>query len=169
MADVKLVGADDATGTGVNIPNYVMLSQAQAIETGTLNSIRVKAGYTGNAMVAIYSNVSGSPSSLLASSGSTALSVGWNTIAIGGSLAITKDAYYWLGYNSDQYCVWYIEETGRPQAYKSATYSGFTWPNPITGYGVDSGYRHFVAAWGTVGGAQSVVPLLVGGQYRRRR
>ena len=85
-----------------------------------------------SAQVAIYSDSAGSPHSLVASSVSVTLTVGWNIIPI--SATLTSSTSYWLAYNTNASTNNYnnlVLDTGGLMAYQSSVTYG-TWPGTFT-------------------------------------
>ena len=165
MADVKFFGNDGLAWDHTQSPSYFQLERFQAALSGTLKSIRVYVTGSENVKVALYSDNAGSPNALLASSGSTAVVSGWNTISI-SDVSIVSGTYYWIGHNTDNY---YLQAygSGGKALYKSATYSSFTFPNPAgSGFTSDT-WRFAHVAYGVEGGAGPVIPVFMN-QYRRR-
>jgi hypothetical protein len=146
----KLIGAADTTATGNEDPNYLLLDKFTAEATGSLSQIKIKAGAAGNVKVAIYSDVSGSPGSLLSAVNTgTSVTTGWNNISI-TTTTITSGTAYWLALISDSYCMSY-KSTGGTGRYKAVSYSSFTFPTTTSGLSSWTGY-HLVQGWGSTGG-----------------
>ena len=59
------------------------------------------AASSGYAYVGVYSDSSGSPSSLLASSNQATLSSGWNSIALTSPVSLTTGTPYWIAFHTD--------------------------------------------------------------------
>ena len=78
---------------------------------------------------------------------STPVVAGWNQISI-TSTPVTAGTAYWLAFISDSRCVGYIVPGGIGR-YRSASYSGFTFPSSAgSGFSSWDGY-HLIAGWGT--------------------
>jgi C1A family cysteine protease len=150
-ADARILGPEDSTATGTTPPNYFILDRFAANSTGSIASIKVKCGASGNVKVAIYADSSGSPGALLnAVNTGTAVTTGWNTISI-PSTAVTAGTYYWLAYIMDTSCVNYKIEGSTARWFKTVSYSGFTFPSSA-GSGFTTGYTayyDFITGWGS--------------------
>jgi hypothetical protein len=147
----KLLGADDTTTLTNHSSNYFQLTRWTAISSGTASQIKIKCGASGNIKVAIYADSLGSPRALLgAVNTSTPVSSGWNTISLSSPVSITLGIPYWLAINSDANCINYVSPAGSNVLFKTATYSGFSFPDPAgSGFSSYSGYT-LSAAWGAV-------------------
>ena len=143
----KLVGADDASCDGSAGSGNFHLCRFQAVSSGTVNTIRLKASGSGNAKVAIYADNSGSPGALLsAASGGTSVIAGWNNIGI-PSISVTNGAYYWLAFDSDTSLVCLKASSGLVY-WKPAPYSTFTFPSQAgSGFSQTSAYTGLIAGW----------------------
>src|SRR4030042_3341508 len=97
MATVKLIG--NSTAGSYQSGNHALYDYFVAILTGIVSEIRLYTGaVTGAAKVAIYSNDSGHPGSLLASgSGNCSVANSWNIITLDAPLTIIAGTSYWLG------------------------------------------------------------------------
>lgn len=143
----KLVGNDDKTFSTDMVKDYILYQSFTAISTGILSEIRIKASASGNAKVAIYANNAGAPGSLLASSASSVVSTGWNTIAV-GPISIDSDTIYWLAYNSETDGSVNTIQTGGSSKYKSISFAS-AFPDPAT-YDNSSTRDLPLAGWGTI-------------------
>lgn len=153
MTDIKLLGNDDLSWAAVWASNYLVMQQFTAGASGTLKSIRIRTTGNANVVVAIYADSSGSPGSLLVSSASTAVVSGWNTITVPDQ-AIVSGTVYWLAMDSDTTIASRITTTNVITKYKSATYSGFSFPNPAgTGFSTYTTRNLAIAGWGEEAGA----------------
>jgi hypothetical protein len=103
----------------------------------------------GNIKVAVYTDGSGQPGSLLnAVNAGTAVAAGWNTISI-ASTALTAGTNYWLALCSDVTIVG--SKQGGTRLYKPAAYSSFTFPSTAgSGFTPDT-YYDLSAGWGSSG------------------
>ena len=112
--------------------NYFILARRTASASGTVQTVRVKAGASGNAKVAIYADDSGEPGSLLQAN-NTGQSVypGWNTLRLGGNISLTNGLDYWIGICVDTAgATQKTSGTGAgTRRCKSATYSSFNFPD----------------------------------------
>ena len=99
--------------------------------------------------VAIYADSSGQPGDLRnAGSASTPVVAGWKEISI-TSTPVTAGTAYWLACISDSRCMCYIASGGTGR-YKSASYSGFTFPGSAgSGFSSWTGY-HLTAGWANI-------------------
>ena len=145
----NLIGADDVASSINFNPNYLALTKWTATASGNLNQVRVKGGAAGNVKVALYADSAGSPGALLAANDTgQAVTSGWNTINLTSPAAVTSGTAYWLALNSDAACTGYVTGSGT-MAYKQATYSGFSFPNPAgTGF-TNGAYYSIAQGWGT--------------------
>src|SRR4030042_5761678 len=100
---VKLIGADDATIDAHYLASYIALTKFTAVATGTCSEIRIKVDGNGNVKLSVYAdNGSGTaPGARLAKQDNTsAVTTGWNTIALEASCSLVSGTVYWLGSNS---------------------------------------------------------------------
>jgi hypothetical protein len=151
MADVKLIGNGSTSGSNTTAANTLAMQRFQAIKSGTVSKIWVRSAWTGNAMCAIYADSSGSAGDLIGSTASTAISAGDNYINLGSPVDIISGTYYWLAWIADVGYLYrkYSAGSGFAVYYKSATYSGFSFPNPAgTGYSTSADNNADVAGWG---------------------
>jgi hypothetical protein len=157
----KLIGANDVTASSNHIANYFILTRWTATGSGNLSQISVKCGDYGNVKVAIYSDASGSPASLLGANNSgQAVSPGWNTISLSSPASIYSNTTYWLAFVSTTLCVNYVAGSGT-LIYKPATYSTFSFPTNA-GSGFDSGsYYSISQGWGTPPSPPDDAPALL--------
>jgi hypothetical protein len=145
MATDKLVGHDDATGAN-NESGYFRFDKFTAVATGSITEFRIKAGASVNVRVALYSDNSGQPGTLLNSVAGTPVTSGWNTIAF-PSTSIVSGTVYWLATITEGTGgTKYVSETGMGNwAYKAGAF-GDSWPT--FGWTVSDNYSHLVAGWG---------------------
>jgi hypothetical protein len=154
---IKLIGVDDATGdSGTTALNYLNCQMFQAVATGTLTEFKIKlsAGLTVNAKLAIYADSSGAPGSALwRQNTGQGLIADWNTITVSPGVSITSGTYYWLAFifdatkNTANY-----SSTAGTLKYKTSAYSSGC-PDPAgTGFS-DASATRFLAGWGTTGWA----------------
>jgi hypothetical protein len=151
MATVKLIGADDASGSN-EVVGLFRLSRCQAVASGNMTEFRIKAGVSGNVKCALYTDNAGEPGSLItAMNTGQAVVAGWNTLTF-TSTAITKDTYYWRAiiFDTEGACQ-YVTSAGAPYRYKTETYSTFTFPSTPSGLTADNGYYDLTAGWGESG------------------
>jgi hypothetical protein len=147
----KLVGADDATASLSLGAGYMSLTRFQAVATGNVVTFKVKSDKSANVKVAIYDDSSGEPGALKnAVDTGTPIVTGWNNITI-ASTPVIAGTYYWLAIDSDTTIYSAMSSIGGNIRYKSAPYSGFTFPNPAgTGFSSGSGVIVLLAGWGSV-------------------
>jgi hypothetical protein len=148
MADVRLVGIDDNGGTSAEGSNLLLLQQFVAVKSGAVTAIKAKIKTTGNVMVALYADSSDSPTTVITSSGSTAVTGGTTASISVNSANVVSGTKYWIAYNQSGGCVAIKSATGKVIKGKSATYSGFTFPANPTGLSSWSTEDHNVAGWG---------------------
>lgn len=150
---VKLVGRDDAVPAGYGGKDAVVVDKYTAEGTGLMTEFRVKLGsIASNIKFAVYSDVAGVPTTLLAS-GSGACAANSITALACTPFTITKGLVYWLGFNQETGTttgVGYTAAGGGVRHWKTGvTYS--TWTFPATwndsGYTADT-HSHFLAGWG---------------------
>jgi hypothetical protein len=146
----KLVGADDASCDGSAGPANFHLCRFQAVSSGVVNTIMLKASGSGNVKVAIYADNSGAPGALLsAASGGISVNAGWNNIGI-PSLPVTNGAYYWLAFDSDVGLVCLKVSPGLIY-WKAAPYGTFTFPSQVgSGFSQTSVYTGLIAGWNII-------------------
>jgi len=149
---VKLIGNDDLSLTNGTIGESVKYMRFAAEKSGSLSDIQigVGTGNSGNAKVAILSDNSSNPGTVLGSSGSTAFIAGMNLIPLSAPADIVAGTYYWLAFITSASGVSYIS-TGYANKYKSATYSSFSFSNDPTGLS-DGASTYQIAGFGTTGG-----------------
>ena len=142
----KLIGADSSS-SGPLSANTFNLGRFTATASGTLKNIKINSSGSGNVMVAIYNESSSLPHNLLASSDSTPVVSGWNTISV-SDVTIVSGTNYWLGFNSSVNIIDYTA-SGGTRVQNSATYSSFSFPNPVDASTWGSGSQIIgLAGWG---------------------
>ena len=151
MSTVKLIGTDNNGTIPGSAPSQICLTRWTALSTGTVTQFKIHICQAGNVKLAVYADNNGSPGALLgAVNNGQAVSVGWNTLSF-PETPVTKDSIYWLAQISDissgNY-IYYNSDTGHSFGYKSQTYAGFSWPDPISGVTIDSGYYYCHGAYG---------------------
>jgi len=151
MATGKLIGSG-TVGTTSILKDYFRLSKFTADATGNVTEIKVYGTANGNAKVAIYADNAGAPGALkTANNDSQAVTANqWNTLTI-GSTYLESGVVYWLAINFDIDSVMQTRTTGTgTDRYKSAAYSGFSFPDPA-GSGFTTGTRAYnIAGWGVL-------------------
>jgi len=156
---VKLLGADDATGSP-NSVGYFTLNKYPAVATGNMVEFRVKSSAAGNIKVALYADSGGEPGALItAMNTGQAVVVGWNTLTF-TSTAITNGTAYWLAYMIDTVGAIDFNHPGgsEQRRYKAATYAGWTFPDPAgSGFSSTTGYIDLEAGWGVTETAQKLL------------
>jgi hypothetical protein len=152
VSSQKLVGADDSTPTGITSSNYFVLDRFIATQTGTMSNIRIKCGASGNVKVAVYTDTSSQPTSLLSAvNSSTPVSTGWNVINLNTPVSVTSGTAYWLAFIMDIPCVNFKQEGTTTRWFMPATYTGFTFPD-TAGTGFITNYTiwfDYIAGWGS--------------------
>jgi hypothetical protein len=143
---VKLLGADDATGSGDHGQGYFVLHRYQAETSGSMTLFYLRCGVAGNIKVALYADNAGEPGALItAMNTGQAVTAGWVSVSF-TSTAIVSGNYYWLGFCPQYNCVRYTDAGTR--RYKAATYDTFIFPDPAgTGFNPDT-YGAVTAGWG---------------------
>jgi hypothetical protein len=156
MATGKLIG--NSTAGAYQSGNYALYDYFVAIATGIVSEVRLYTGaVTGYGKVAIYSNNSGHPGTLLASgSGACSVANAWNVITLGTPISIVSGTSYWLGtcVSADdvvqQYYPW--PTTVYDMHYIAATYSTFTFPAAFdhTGHSSVASRMTTTTGWGVL-------------------
>jgi phosphotransferase system IIB component len=147
----KLLGADDAAAIGAPANNYLILDKWAAVATGDVTRIRVKCTTTGNVKVALYTDNSGIPGTLIsANNAGAAVVAGWNNITI-PSTAVTTGTNYWIAYISTTNCVGYFSSPGGGAVFRALSYSTDFPASAGTGFTTSSGNHSLTAGWGISG------------------
>ena len=150
---VKLFGRSDVAASAFAVENYIVLSKWTASATGRISEIRcrVKASTTGNIILGIYSDNAGQPSTLLATTASTAITSGAErevTVALVSNINVASGTVCWIAANSSVSLIARVTETGT-YWYKVLTYG--TLPSSAgTGYTEDTLYNQIASAYGDV-------------------
>ena len=151
FANVTLVGNDENGGSNTwNNANQLLMQRFQAATTGSLKSIKVKmaSGTPYNFKVGLYADSGGEPGSLLASTGSTPIVSGWNSIAI-STVQIFAGTYYWIAVNSDSGSNFYYKSSSGKTFYEKELTFANSFPDPAgVGY---SAYTTYDYQFGGVG------------------
>jgi parallel beta-helix repeat protein len=144
----KMLGADDAVSTGAAGANYLLMDSFAAVASGNVIQIRVKCTTAGSVKVALYTDISGSPGTLInANNTGTVVSPGWNNITI-PSTAVIMGTNYWIAYNSSSTCVGYTPFPGGAILYRSFAYSTDFPASAGTGFTNAANYHSLIAGWG---------------------
>ena len=153
MANVQLVGLTDQIGNENFSANYLGMNKFTANLTGTVKEIRLRMRGNGNVKVGIYADSAGSPTTLLASVGSTAVTTGINTITI-ANVNIVKGVAYWLAMNTDVANTIGQISSGGTQLYIALTFA-LSFPNPAGAGYTPNTTTLVMQGWGieTIGGA----------------
>jgi hypothetical protein len=150
MSQFKLIGSDDTICEGCASANTFVLCKFQALSTGDINSIRLKASSVGNVKVAIYSDSGNQPGNIINKVDiSTGVSSGWNDIRITKTYLV-KDNYYWLAYISDNGIICHDLSSVDKFRYKPSTpYGTFTFPDSAgSGFNsADGVLKGIIAGW----------------------
>jgi len=130
----KYLGNDDV-GTSALSANVVVLIK-YAATGGTVNKIRVYSTADGNAKVALYTDSSGTPNSLIASGSGATVANQWNDIAV-TPVVLANGTDYWLAMNGDTTGVrTSITLAIAPRKYKTGqTYATWTFPSTFDNTG----------------------------------
>jgi len=151
MATGRLIGpADSANDIGGAGADYFQGNRFQALATGQVTEFKVKVKVAGNIKIAIYADSSSEPGSRLwYNNTGQYCTTGWNTFTVTPALNITKDTYYWLMFNCDtsDFVANQSASSGTLK-YKSAAYSGFTFPDPAGSGFSSAAATRFLAGWG---------------------
>jgi len=122
-ASTQLIGSVTDSCPSVVSNGYVVGTRFQASQSGTMNVFRIRTTYSGNIEAALYSDVGGTPTTLLASQTQTAVAGGYVDITF-PDYSLTSGTYYWLAENSDATDPCY--SSGGTSGYFSRTFgSGF--------------------------------------------
>lgn len=148
---IKLIGLDDTTiGTPFSSDN-VAFSRFQALETGTITEIRVKAVSNLDVKVAIYTDDGVYPVDLITANNTPQACVnGMNVLSISAT-PVVKDSWYWLGIAVSAAGTGTDDTQSVALMYTEITFSTYTFPSSAgTSY---TGYDHgiIMAGWGGVG------------------
>jgi hypothetical protein len=123
-------GSGNATDSGNN--NLISASKYNSGTGGTINALRiylpfVQASPSNHVKVAVYSDSSGSPGTLLSSATapSTVATTGWNTVSLGTTVTLSPNTNYWFAFNVDGSGTnyGYGGATTNSSAYVAMTYS----------------------------------------------
>jgi hypothetical protein len=152
----KLVGRDDIALHQANAANYIVMTKFTAVATGNVTEMRfrVAANTAGSVTIGIYSDSSGSPTTLLGEK-ETSVSSGASrviTVQLDTAIPVTNGTAYWIATNGSAALVGARNETAT-RKYKSYTYGPL--PDPAgSGYSNDTTYCDITAGWGTTGQLQ---------------
>ena len=140
MATGKLIGSSVDPTLTTGFGQYFWLVKYTAEATGLLSEIKIKSPGSYNVKVAVYADNAGEPGALLAKKNtSTAVVAGWNTIALENSCLVIQGTDYWEAVITEN-AILYYHASSTARRWKSATYSGFTFPDPAgTGFTSDAG------------------------------
>jgi hypothetical protein len=128
----------DSVGNGVR-GQYARASNITVGYWGTITKVGINiATPAGNIMTAIYTDSSGSPGALLASSSSTAAVSGWNDLTLNTPVSVTAGTTYWLCFNNDDDNIDTYRDPDGSHVYVSWTYDSF--PDP---FDIPAGTRPF--------------------------
>ena len=148
----KLIGADDALSYNTASVNYLYLERWTAVSSGTVSTIRVKGTAAGAVKVAIYADSGGQPGALLGyQNTSTAISSGWNTVALSQTAAVTSGTAYWLATASGTGCLGFVYPTVSNGRCQPINYNTFTFSSNPTGLTTQTTWYIQAAGWGTGG------------------
>jgi hypothetical protein len=152
MSVCKLIGKDDATALTGNWANIISADRFQCTTSGSCSEFRIKVTGNVNVKVAIYSDNSGTPNTRLAKKDAgTACTAGWNTITLESPVNLVVGTYYWLIVIFDANYGGYIASTGNGHKYVAKTYSGYSFPDPISeSWTISNNYISLYAGWGTL-------------------
>jgi len=146
----KLLGTDDAVAIGPVGASYLLMDRFAAVAMGNVTQIRVKCTTAGSVKVALYTDSTGSPGTLInANNTGASVIAGWNNISI-PSTAVTLGTNYWIAFNSSVNCVGNSAFTGGALLYRAFGYSTDFPASAGTGFTNYPGYHSLVAGWGVV-------------------
>ena len=158
MTDTKLIGNDDNGGTDVVGGNYYFFQKFTCGASKNLNSIHVKCNADMHVMVALYSDASSSPGTVLASSGSTAIVSGVNAVNVTVPYAVTNGTIYWLAFAADSsHCLKNTAAVTGYLKYITGGYNNAAWVNNPTGL-TSNPYQdnNCLSGWGSAASGASV-------------
>jgi hypothetical protein len=144
---IKLAGLETGTNNGQFAGGYFSYDRFTADATGTCREIRIYANNSGHVKVAIYDS---GGNRIAKQDTSTAVTSGqWNTIPLEATCSITSGQTYYLSYICDASIMAYHSYiSGVYHGYKSATYSTFTFPNPMgSGFTINTTQWGFITAY----------------------
>lgn len=120
-----------ATGTtGVHAPDYLLGQQVTLSSAITLTGLGINIYATsGNTVIALYTDSSGSPGTLVAQTGSEALSVGNNDLGLSGSNVAVSAGTYWIMKVHDD--VAYVTESSSAGSTNTTAYESFTFSSSV--------------------------------------
>lgn len=146
--------------------SYINANRFAASSSGSLTEIHAKVGaIAGSYRCAVYSDASGSASTLLrASSTLTNVSAGWQTFSLSSPLPITAGSYYWLAIWSDDEAARVHYDTGGDLRW--AKYPFGNWPVSVN-LGGASAYTYSIYATGPGAAGSSATPTrgIISGVY----
>lgn len=134
--------SSDGGSTDINNSNFINATKFTASASGTISVLYamvgpvVAASPNNKSQMAIYSGTASAPTTLLASSGDTALTPNaWNAFGI-APVNVVSGQVYWLGYNTNGTAsthndLRYHTGTTNQSVYIAQTYNG--WPSSWTG------------------------------------
>ena len=148
VGTTQLIGSAATSGSNGG-KNWLRFSKFTAGTAGAVTHIVVLSGVTGRVKAAIYADDNGKPGALLAAnSAGQAVTPGYNAICI-CLVNIVAGTDYWISTVYDTTgAVKYRAGPSPTLRYKSATYAGFTFPDPAgSGFSSFNGYE-VVGGWG---------------------
>lgn len=141
QATSTLLAGVSGGGNAGNVPaNYVCISRFQATSSGDAVEIHVYGGNgQSNAKVALYSDLSNNPLTLLASAEGLLLPGEDNSIAI-NAITVTQGTFYWVAVigESPGYCTYNTSGASGTRRFAAKTYSSYAYPTSWS----DVGYTH---------------------------
>ena len=126
----ELIGGTFGTASSNLSPSYIVATKFTATVTGTITEMRCNCATAGHIQLAVYSDNSNYPGSLLASATSTAVTNGTNTITFPNLVVIAGTAY-WLAANTDTNHL-LADATAGSLLYSALTY-GTAFPSTFPG------------------------------------
>jgi hypothetical protein len=140
---------DDAIAGAAVAAGYLLMDRFAAVSSGNVTQIRVKCTGAGSVKVALYTDVSGSPGSLIvANNAGVSVVAGWNVISLPTPTPVTAGTYYWIAYNSSAACVGPTVVPGASILYRALAYSSDFPASAGTGFTTAADYHSLVAGWG---------------------
>lgn len=141
----KIIGATEATTTN-NSTGFIVYNQYTTGGSAYATSMKVYCRVNSNVRLAIYSDSSGHPGTLLVESASTALTAGdWRSISITPTLLSASTAYWLAAQCQTAGGTGYRSATGFPREYQIQAYGAF----PATATPTDQDeYEDGMQVWG---------------------
>lgn len=151
---VILVGIDDEGTSTTQVPARLVLCKSNAVASGTATTLRIFSKSNGNAKIAIYTDNTGVPYTLLGAATIACTANQWNEGSI-ASADITSGAAYWRGVITDATGVrTLVTATADARIYKDYTYATYSYPATFdsSGFGSSTAAIDCISAYGDPSG-----------------